>query len=95
MIKLSAHHQEIEQSRISRLRDLADECAKKDFPIGEMHDHKGTLHVNWTEAPRTEQLVEVVRLWRAQAEHQSSHYVNGKLLIADYESHNPFADTTS
>ena len=57
-----------------------------------MHDHKGTLHVNWTEAPRTEQLVEVVRLWRAQAEHQSSHYVNGKLLIADYESDNPFED---
>jgi hypothetical protein len=92
VIELSAHNQETERSRISRLQEIADQCIQHDLPVGALHDHKGSLHVNWTQPPRTEQLVEVVRFWHDQAEHQTLHYVNGKLLIADHESHNPFVE---
>jgi hypothetical protein len=89
-IKLSAHNQETERWRLDRLQAVANQCADKGLPISQLHDHKGSLYVNWTCVPFTEQLVGVVRFWSGQAEYQSLHYVNGKLFLADHESYNPF-----
>jgi hypothetical protein len=91
VIELTANGGEIErQWRLERLQAVANQCADKGLPISQLHDHKGSLCVNWTCVPRVEQLVAVVLFWNRQAEYQSLHFANGKLLLADHESYNPF-----
>ncbi len=77
-IQLTAHR---EVSRISRLRALAVELAKKSketaLRIARLHDHKGLLTVIWAEEPRGDDTWEVEKLWSELGEtHENvGHYV--------------------
>jgi hypothetical protein len=90
---LSAYRADTEPSRIDRLRSLCDRLARAYCDptpklLG-LHDHKGTLSVNWLMPPRTEELGEVIKAWEAENELLSNHYICGALLIADEDDGAP------
>jgi hypothetical protein len=88
-ISISAYNDH-EEGRLDRLDGVRAEIAAKRLPVIALHDHKGTLNVNWSETPRTEQVMEVMAIWRNNSEYLGNHYVRGKKLILDVEGDSPF-----
>lgn len=85
-MKLTAYNQDTESNRIERLertRQWAERRMGAPLPILALHDHKGTLYVNWRATPRTDELFAVLLAWQKESECFSNHYVRGRLLIAD------------
>jgi len=89
-ISISAYNDH-ETGRLERLGRVREAIEAKRLPVIAIHDHKGTLYVNWQERPTTTQVVDTMGMWTANAEYQVNHYVNGRELLVDIESHNPFA----
>jgi hypothetical protein len=89
-ISISAYNDH-ETGRLERLGKVRQAIEAKSLPVIAIHDHKGTLYVNWRETPTTTQVVETVRMWADNAEYQVNHYVIGRELVLDVESHNPFS----
>ena len=91
---LSANRADEEPWRIDRLREVRDRLARaycNPTPkLLALHDHKGTLSVNWLTPPRTEELGAVIKAWRAENEILSNHYICGALLIADEDGASPW-----
>lgn len=79
-----------EEGRLDRLRLVRRDIMAKDLPIIAIRDHKGTLYVNWQKTPFTAQVMEVMAIWRNNAEYLANHYVNGRELILDVLGDNPF-----
>ncbi|MDH2400145.1 hypothetical protein QCM77_09330 [Bradyrhizobium sp. SSUT18] len=89
--KITANRQDEEPSRIDRLNRLAEVLLTKGVTkiIG-LHDHKGTLYVNWSATPSTSELTTVISAWAAEYEPHSNHAVNGRPLVSDVGGDNPF-----
>ena len=67
--ELTANRSDEEPWRIERLREVAKECPPN--VIG-LHDHKGTLAVNWSSAPTIADLTAVVQACMISANIQST-----------------------
>jgi hypothetical protein len=90
-MKITANRSDEEPGRIDRLEEVRDELVAKGVRIVKaLHDHKGTLYVDWASMPSTEQLATVIKIWDAQNEPHSNHTVNGKPLVWDVGGTNPF-----
>jgi hypothetical protein len=53
------------------------------LPILSLHDHKGTLSVNWARPPTTLELLHVAKCWHCEKEWNAIHYVEGELFLED------------
>jgi hypothetical protein len=84
---LTANRSDEEPWRIVRLTEVAKSCPKK---VIALHDHKGTLSVNWLTTPNIEELTEVVQAWALKGEWLLEHYVVGLALWAPYSCRCPF-----
>jgi hypothetical protein len=62
-----------------RLAVVAKRCPAK---VIALHDHKGTLSVNWLSTPTIGELTEVIQAWFLQNEIWLEHYVCGVPLWA-------------
>jgi hypothetical protein len=91
-MKLTAIDSAGKHSRMARLKRLQRklETNKVAPSISAIHDHKGTLCVNWTCRPAPSDLVVVTDLWAREGEHASNHYVNDVQLVGDVGGMNPF-----
>ena len=90
-IKLTANRQDEEHERISRLERVAE--AVKEERLTKtiaLHDHKGTLYVNWSSRPSTQELLKIVAIWADEGEPHSNHAINGIPFLADVLGDNPF-----
>ena len=76
MIALTAHR---EQSRIKRLEEVAKRCPPN---VLALHDHKGTLSVNWATMPTIADLTLVIQAWCDQNEYSIDHYLNNDEVLA-------------
>jgi hypothetical protein len=77
-VRLTAYRADDDEPwRIERLREVAVRCPKK--VIG-LHDHQGTLSVNWLTPPSIEDLTKVIQAWSFQYEYRLEHYVIGFAL---------------
>ncbi|MGN6308606.1 MAG: hypothetical protein ACTHNN_03510 [Xanthobacteraceae bacterium] len=91
-IKLTANCQDEEHERIQRLERVAKAVQEKHLTkIIALHDHKGTLYVNWSSRPSTQEILNIVAIWSDEAEHHSNHAINGMPLLADVLGDNPFS----
>ena len=88
-IEITANRQEEEPDRIVRLKRVADALAAV-TGIAALHDHKGTLYVNWARQPSTTELRRVLSAWSAENEVHSNHAINGQPLLWDEGGYNPF-----
>jgi hypothetical protein len=88
-------YNDYEDGRIERLEAVSAELIEKKLPILAIHDHKGTLYVNWSKKPRTSQVVEVMDIWAKHAEYMANHYFNGAPFILDVFGDNPFGPVDS
>lgn len=89
-IALSANRSNEESWRIERLGGVAAKIAAREFPIVALHDHKGTLFVNWSKRPETSQLLAVMEIWSEESECLANHYLYGQPLCIDLYGDNPF-----
>ena len=82
-----SHYNEGELDRRVRLTRVLLHVEDKDPSaakiISGLHDHKGTLFVNWTTLPSTTQLITTVDAWAAEGELSTNHFVKSKPLICD------------
>jgi hypothetical protein len=85
--ELTANRSDEEPWRIERLREVAKECPPN--VIG-LHDHKGTLAVNWSSAPSIADLTAVVQAWCDQNEREIDHYLNAAPLAVETMGYEPF-----
>jgi hypothetical protein len=84
-IRLTANDDE--PWRIDRLRKVARGCPRS---VLALHDHKGTLFVNWSAPPKLRELTEVVQAWAAQNEVNIEHYVCGAEYDVESQFDNPY-----
>ncbi|WP_445488539.1 hypothetical protein [Rhodopseudomonas sp. RCAM05734] len=91
-MKITANRSDEEPGRITRLEQVQDTIAAKKLrtAVLALHDHKGTLYVDWATIPRTEDLSAVLQIWSDQNEVHSNHSVKGQPLIWDVGGYNPF-----
>ena len=89
-IALTAYRADEEPHRIERLQEVAVRCPQ--LVIG-LHDHKGCLSVNWSAPPMTTELIAVIDAWADQGEHDSNHYLRGRLFVEDIGDCPPFEET--
>jgi hypothetical protein len=90
---LSANRQDEEPRRLERLRKVSVALFDLDFRPGlilALHDHKGTLHVNWARQPSVRLLAEVAKAWNDAGELYSNHYIKGQPWLIDVDGANPF-----
>jgi hypothetical protein len=87
-MKLTAYRADDDEPwRIERLREVAVRCPRK---VIALHDHKGTLSVNWLTPPSIEELTEVIQAWSFHYEYCLEHYVIGFPLSAEVSGPCPF-----
>ncbi len=93
-MKITANRADEEPFRIERLERIRDVLEAKSVSnlVSAIHDHKGTLYVNWTQHPSTSQLLVATDAWAAEREPLSNHYVNGMPLLWDVGGYNPFGE---
>jgi hypothetical protein len=90
-MKITANRSDEEPDRITRLEEVRDALSAKGIrAVKALHDHKGTLYVDWSSTPSTEQLVIVIKIWEDLHEPHSNHVVNGRPLVWDVGGTNPF-----
>jgi hypothetical protein len=85
--ELTANRSDEEPWRIERLNEVAKECPPN--VIG-LHDHKGTLAVNWSTLPTIADLTAVVQAWSDQSEYSIDHYLNAAPLAVETMGYDPF-----
>lgn len=85
--ELTANRSDEEPWRIERLEKVAKECPPN--VIG-LHDHKGTLAVNWSTLPTIADLTAVVQAWCDQNERAIDHYLNAAPLAVETMGYDPF-----
>jgi hypothetical protein len=85
--KLTAYRSDEEPWRIERLNEVAKECPPN--VIG-LHDHKGTLSVNWSSTPTIAELTAVVQAWCDQNEYSIDHWLNAAPLEVETMGYDPF-----
>jgi hypothetical protein len=90
--ELTANRSDEEPWRIERLNEVAKECPPN--VIG-LHDHKGTLAVNWSSAPTIADLTAVVQAWCDQSEYSIDHYLNSEPLAVETMGYSPFAEAVA
>jgi hypothetical protein len=91
-MKITAHRSDEEPSRIERLNKVAKECPPS--VIG-LHDHKGTLSVNWSSTPTIAEVAAVVQAWCDQNEYSIDHYLNAEPLAVETMGYSPFAEAAA
>jgi hypothetical protein len=87
MIALTAYREQDEPWRIERLKTVAQDCAGT---VLALHDHKGTLSINWSAPPKINDLTAMVQAWALQGEWSINHYVCGAEIAIDCGDANPF-----
>jgi hypothetical protein len=83
------HHRKDEPSRMRRMRRVVSHVLHHSpgtlaFILA-LHDHKGTLSVNWRTRPSPSALVAVVSAWKAESEYSTNHFVCSQPLLGDTE----------
>jgi hypothetical protein len=87
-MRLGCHRTE-ESWRIERLQEVARHCPKN--VIG-LHDHKGTLSVNWLTPPTVRELSQVVQAWAYHNEEAIDHYLVGVAWDVESMGYDPFGE---
>jgi hypothetical protein len=86
-IRLTAYREADEPARIKRLREVAADCPAS---VLALHDHKGTLAVNWLAPPSLREVTAVVQAWAAQDETGVDHFVCGMPYDVQAFARSPF-----
>lgn len=96
-IKLSAYNGDKEPTRIERLNDVAEAITEKKHitKVVALHDHKGTLHVNFSGRPMTSDIVAISRIWSGHAEWAMNIYHQAIPVCVDTLGDNPFGGPDS
>jgi hypothetical protein len=91
-IKITANRQGEEPHRLDRLKEVAAavENATHFSKVIALHDHKGSLYVNFDQQPSMSDVLAVAKAWEQQNEHEMNVYVRNEPLIWDVGGMNPF-----
>jgi hypothetical protein len=97
-IACTATYADDEPWRIERLGEVVqaiDSSRSLCGGIVGLHDHKGTLYVNFNARPATQQVVAVAKIWADLNELHLNVYENGLPLTSDVLGFNPFGGPES
>jgi hypothetical protein len=89
-MKITAKLGDEEPWRIERLSEVAKQCPPN---VVGLHDHEGTLSVNWSSLPTIADLTLVVQAWCYQNEISLYHFLNEEPLDVETMRYNPFVET--
>lgn len=100
MATLTAYRMDEEPQRMQRLVSVESGIARARIAteVLALHDHKGVLFVNWASTPTTKDIIAIANIWQrrgGEGLYEMNHYVRGRPLLRDVESHNPFDLTMS